>query len=104
MGSWGSQNVSSNSVMWSPDLVNKTSNSVNMAALFGNTTSSAFITNANTGVFYAAVNSSVTALKAGVTSQGWVLRKQTNTSSGGVRKRYETLVALAATNGDNTVP
>lgn len=104
MGSWGKANTVTDSVDWAAAYVNKTANSVNKAALYANTTGGAFITNANTGVFFSTANNTVR-LSDGVQHAGWVLRKSTTSkATGKVRNRMETLVTLAAPSGSDNTP
>lgn len=51
MSQWGNNDVASNSVIWGPANVQKTANTANRDALFGNTTPGAFISGQATGVF-----------------------------------------------------
>jgi hypothetical protein len=51
MSLWGKTDASSNVVAFGPSLVNKTPNTVNRAALFGNTTANAVVNGATIGIF-----------------------------------------------------
>jgi hypothetical protein len=51
MAQFNKNDVASNSVLWAPSQFNKTANSANRDALFGNTTVSAFISNKIVGMF-----------------------------------------------------
>lgn len=51
MSQWGNTDATSNSVLWSPAYVNKTVNTANRDALYGNVTIGAFVNNMITGVF-----------------------------------------------------
>jgi hypothetical protein len=51
MSQWGNTDATSNSVLWSPAYVNKTVNTANRDALYGNVTIGAFVNDAITGVF-----------------------------------------------------
>ena len=51
MAQWGNTDDAANSVLWATALVNKTPNTTNQSALFGNTTVGAFIANEAVGQF-----------------------------------------------------
>lgn len=51
MSQWGNTDDAANSVLWATALVNKTPNTTNQSALFGNTTVGAFIANEAVGQF-----------------------------------------------------
>ena len=51
MAQWGNTDDAANSVLWATALVNKTPNTTNQSALFGNTTIGAFIANEAIGQF-----------------------------------------------------
>ena len=51
MAQWGNTDDAANSVLWATALVNKTPNTTNQSALFGNTTIGAFIANEAVGQF-----------------------------------------------------
>jgi hypothetical protein len=53
---WGNTDDAANSVLWATALVNRTPNTTNQAALFGNTTVGAFIANEAVGQFGLDVN------------------------------------------------
>jgi hypothetical protein len=56
MAQWGNTDDAANSVLWATTAVNKTPNTVNQAALFGNTTVSAFTAGEAVGQFGLDVN------------------------------------------------
>lgn len=56
MAQWGNTDDAANSVLWATALVNKTPNTTNQSALFGNTTVGAFIANEAVGQFGLDVN------------------------------------------------
>lgn len=51
MAQWGKTDNAANSVLWAASLVNKTANSANRTALYGNTTMGAFVANEVVGQF-----------------------------------------------------
>jgi len=51
MPQWGNNDVASNCVVWSPALFNQAPNTANRDALFGNTTSGAFVNNEIIGLY-----------------------------------------------------
>lgn len=88
---WGSNDAASNSTIFAAAQVNKTPNTANRTALFGNTTSNAYITGATVGQF--GVDSNEIAADGGRTAHtGWILR---TTGQGGRAGRVmqEVLVA-----------
>ena len=56
MAQWGNTDDAANSVLWATAAVNKTSNTVNQTALFGNTTVGAFVAGEAVGQFGLDVN------------------------------------------------
>lgn len=56
MAQWGNTDDAANSVQWAAAYVNKTPNTANRTALFGNTTPDAFIVGKTVGVFGVAAN------------------------------------------------
>lgn len=88
---WGSNDAASNSTIFAAAQVNKTPNTANRTALFGNTTSNAYITGATVGQF--GVDSNEIAADGGRAAHtGWILR---TTGQGGRAGRVmqEVLVA-----------
>ena len=100
MGQWGNTDDSANSVFWANTTLNSTANQI---ALYGNTTVSAVIANAQVGVFGVSTDeiantaSGAEGLKIG--HAGWVLRKEGRGGRAG-RVQYETLVAMSSITGD----
>jgi hypothetical protein len=100
MGQWGNTDDSANSVFWANTSLNVAKN---QTELFGNTTVSAIVANAQVGVFgvstteIANVASGAEGLKIG--HAGWVLRKEGRGGRAG-RTQYETLVAMSSITGD----
>lgn len=102
MGSWGNTDDAANSVYYAPAQFNNTANTTTQAALFGNTTTSAFVTNAKVGQF--GVDTAETqALRDGagtkVAHAGWNLRVEGTGGRAG-RVQMETLVAMGSLTGD----
>lgn len=102
MAQWGKSDAATNSVSWAPALLNKTANSANRTALFGNTTADAFITGVTIGQ-YGVSTAEMQAERADggerPTSAGWVLRTEGSGGRAG-RVTYETLVAMRSITGD----
>lgn len=100
MGQWGNTDDSANSVFWANTTLNVKKN---QTELYGNTTTSAVITNAKVGVFgvstdeIANTQSGAEGLKIG--HAGWVLRTEGTGDRAG-RVQYETLVAMSSITGD----
>lgn len=91
MAQWGSNDASSNAVLWSGALVKLAPNTANRDALFGNTTADAFITGQTIGVY--GVDAAEVAAGGGkVAHSGWVVQK---TGSGGRAGRVMTEVLVA---------
>lgn len=90
MAQWGNTDDAANSVLWAVSQLNKTANSTNQTALFGNTTANAFITNATVGQFGAGVQE--VQANGDLTHSGWILRT-TGTGGRAGRVTHEVLVA-----------
>lgn len=96
MAQWGNTDDAANSVLWAVSQLNKTANSTNQTALFGNSTADAYITGATIGQYGVDVNE-VTAARAEGSGDraahaGWVLR---TVGSGGRTGRTQTEVLVA---------
>jgi hypothetical protein len=100
MGQWGNTDDSANSVFWANTTLNVAKN---QTELYGNTTVSAVIANAQVGVFGVSTDeiantaSGAEGLKIG--HAGWVRRKEGRGGRAG-RVQYETLVAMSSITGD----
>lgn len=90
MAQWGNTDDAANSVLWGVSQLNKTANSVNRDALFGNTTADAYITNATVGQFGAGVQEAQA--NGAIPHSGWILR---TTGSGGRAGRVQNEVLVA---------
>lgn len=90
MAQWGNTDDAANSVLWGVSQLNKTANTTNQTALFGNTTADAFITNATVGQFGAGVQEAQA--NGDLTHSGWILRT-TGTGGRAGRTTHEVLVA-----------
>lgn len=110
MSLYGKNDAASNVSVIVVSNVQKTPNTANRNALFGNTTANAFVSGVTTGLFGADVNevqaSRLGAGDAKVAAPGWVLRK---TGSGGRagRVQNETLAVVRIqtdANDDATLP
>jgi hypothetical protein len=102
MGSWGNTDDAANSVFTAPAQFNKTANTDNQTALFGNTTADAFVTNAKVGQF-GVDTTEMQAARAGANTKmahaGWNLRVEGTGGRAG-RVQYETLVAMSSISND----
>jgi hypothetical protein len=100
---WGNIDNAANSTIFAAAQVNKTPNSTNRTALFGNTTSGAFVSGATIGQFGfdTAEQQAVSGASgsAGPAHAGWVLRTAGTGGRAG-RVFYETLVAMGSMSGD----
>jgi hypothetical protein len=96
MAQWGNTDDAANSVLWAASQLNKTANTGNQTALFGNTTAGAFVTGVIVGQYGVDANEAQAA-RAEVSGDraahaGWVLR---TTGSGGRAGRIQTEVLVA---------
>lgn len=91
MAQWGSNDASSNAVLWSGALVKLAPNSANRDALYGNSTAGAFVSGATIGV-YGVDAAEVEAGGGKVAHTGWVIQ---TTGSGGRAGRVQTEVLVA---------
>lgn len=102
MAQWGNTDDAANSVLWATTAVKLTPNTTNQTALFGNTTASAFITNAEVGQFGVKPDEAQAA-RAGANTKmahaGWNLRVEGTGGRAG-RVAYETLVAMSSISND----
>lgn len=101
MAQWGNTDDSANSVIWANTTLNVAKN---QSELFGNTTVSAVIANAQIGVFGISTDELAFANTAGsdqeaVAHAGWVLRTEGRGGRAG-RVQMETLVAMSSITGD----
>ena len=108
MAQWGNTDDAANSVLWAVSQLNKTANSTNQTALFGNTTANAFIAGVTTGQ-YGVDAAEVTAARAEAAGDrpahaGWVLRTVGQGGRAG-RVQNEVLVAISTigTDAEDTV-
>lgn len=104
MGNWGNTDDAANSVLWATAEVKLPANSANRAALYGNTTADAFITDAKIGQF-AVSSAEAQALRAGANTKvahaGWVLRREGTGGRAG-RVMNETLVSMHSISNDGS--
>jgi hypothetical protein len=100
MAQWGNSDDAANSVNWAVSQVNKSISTENQTNLFGNVTTSAFITNAKVGQF--GVDTTEQAASEGaITHAGWILRTEGTGGRAG-RVTYETLVAMSSIGDSGT--
>lgn len=102
MSQWKNDDSAANSVLWAVAQYNKTANSANRDALFGNTTADAYVTGVTVGQYGVDVNEQAAKKAAAVSKPahaGWVIK---TTGSGGRANRvqYETLVAMGSMTSD----
>ena len=90
MAQWGNTDDAANSVLWAVGQLNKTANSANRDALFGNTTADAFVTGETIGQY--GVDTQEAQANGAFAHSGWVLRKA---GSGGRAGRVQTEVLVA---------
>lgn len=96
MSQWGNTDNTANSVNWAASYVNLPANTANRDALFGNTTSDAFINGATVGVFGVGLDEVTAAREGGLpraAHAGWVLRTVGSGGRAG-RVQQEVLVAM----------
>ena len=101
MAQWGNTDDSANSVVWANTSLNVKKT---QRELYGNTTVSAVVANAQVGVFGISTDELAFANTAGsdqeaVAHAGWVLRTEGRGGRAG-RVQYETLVAMSSITGD----
>ena len=101
MALWANTDDAANSTIFAASQVNKTPNTANQTALFGNTTQDAFISGVAVGQFGVTTDEMAAGRAAGErpAAAGWVLRTE---GSGGRAGRVfsETLVAMKTISGD----
>ena len=101
MALWANTDAAGNSTIFAASQVNKTPDTTEQTALFGNTTQDAYFTGAAVGQFGVTVDEMAAGRAAGErpAAAGWVLRTE---GSGGRAGRVfsETLVAMKTISGD----
>ena len=105
MSLWSNTDANTSVPKFAPSLVNLTNTQANSNLLYGNTTTSAFITGANVGVFGVDTNEMANTAASSVASRpahaGWVIR--TGGTGGRVgRVQTEVLVAMGSMTGDGS--
>ena len=90
MAQWGNTDDAANSVLWGVTQLNKTANTDNQTALFGNTTADAFVTGTTIGQY--GVDTQEAQANGAFAHSGWVLRTE---GSGGRAGRVMTEVLVA---------
>ena len=101
MALWANTDDAANSTIYAAAQVNKTPNTANQTALFGNTTADAFVTGATIGQFGVSQDEAIAARAEGkkVTHSGWVLETIGSGGRAG-RVQREVLVAMNTIGGD----
>lgn len=89
---WGKTDNAANSVSWGPATVNKTANTANKTALYGNTTPNAFVTGQTVGIF------GMDTTEVGVANGSVVSFEITNAGSGYFANAAVTLSGNATAN------
>jgi len=97
---WGKTDAASNSVIYAPAQFNKTPNTANRDALYGNTTANGYGTGETIGM-YGVDTTEMSVGSGGVTHAGWVIRKEGSGGRAG-RVQYETLVAMGSMTSDGS--
>lgn len=90
MAQWGTSDAATNSVSYVASNVKLTPNTANKTALYGNTTSGAFVSGIKIGQF--AADYKEVASNPAIAHTGWILRREGTGGRAG-RITYETLVA-----------
>lgn len=91
MAQWGTNDASSNSVLWAVSQLKKTANSTTQTALYGNTTANAYFAGVTVGQ-YAVDANEMAASEGSIAHTGWVLR---TVGQGGRAGRVMTEVLVA---------
>lgn len=101
MAQWGNTDDAANSVIWAVTQYDKTANSVNQTAFYGNTTANAFVAGLTVGQYGVDTTEQVVARTSGAhpTHAGWVVKSEGQGGRAG-RVQYETLVAMGTITGD----
>lgn len=101
MALWANTDDAANSTIFAASQVNKTPNTANQTALFGNTTANAFISGVTVGQFGVSQDEAIAARAEGkkVTHSGWVLETVGSGGRAG-RVQREVLVAMNTIGGD----
>lgn len=102
MSLWGTTDNAANSVLSAPAQVNKTPNTANRDALFGNTTANAYFAGVTVGQYGVSAGEAAAERADGegrVTHAGWVLRTVGQGGRAG-RVFHETLVAMGSITSD----
>lgn len=101
MSQWKNDDSAANSVLWAVAQYNKTANSTNRDAFYGNTTANAFVTGITVGQYGVDVAEQAAARQAGSRPPhaGWVIKTEGQGGRAG-RVQYETIVAMGSMTGD----
>ena len=101
MALWANTDDAANSTIFAAAQVNKTTNTANQTALFGNTTADAYFTGATIGQFGVSQDEAVAGRAEGkkVTHSGWILETIGSGGRAG-RVQREVLVAMNTISGD----
>lgn len=91
MSQWEMDDSAANSVIWAAAQVNKTPNTANRDALWGNTTANAFVAGVTVGMF-GVDDAEIAANEGKIAHSGWVLR---TVGQGGRAGRVQTEVLVA---------
>lgn len=100
MPQWKNGDLANNAPRYAPQQFSKTANVANRDALFGNTTTSSFVTGEKIGIFAASADETQ-ASKGAITHSGWVLKREGTGNRAG-RVFYETLIAGGIAGADST--
>lgn len=105
MGLWSNTDANTSVPKFAPSLVNLTNTQNNSNLMYANTTTSAFITGANVGIFGVdtseMANTAATSIASRPAHAGWILRTAGTGGRAG-RVRTEVLVAMGSMTGDGS--
>lgn len=105
MGLWSNTDANTSVPKFAPSLVNLTNTQNNSNLMYANTTTSAFITGANVGIFGVdtseMANTSADSVASRPAHAGWILRTAGTGGRAG-RVRTEVLVAMGSMTGDGS--
>lgn len=105
MGLWSNTDANTSVPKFAPSLVNLTNTQNNSNLMYANTTTSAFITGANVGIFGVdtseMANTSATSVASRPAHAGWILRTAGTGGRAG-RVKTEVLVAMGSMTGDGS--
>ena len=103
---WSSTDANTGSPKFAPNLINLAPTQANCNLMYGNVTTSAFITGAGVGIFGVdtteMANTSANSVASHPAHSGWVLRKA-GTGNRANRVQTEVLIAMGSMTGDGSI-